>query len=45
MQHFLDPRDLSKLGEEYEPDELPSVEVCKFGYYPDISVLQPGDLI
>jgi hypothetical protein len=45
MQHFLDPRDLSKLGTEYEPDEIPSVAVCRFGYYPDISLLLPGDLI
>jgi hypothetical protein len=45
MQHFLDPRDLGNPGREYEPDEIPSVDVCRFGFYPDISALQPGDLI
>lgn len=45
MQHFLDPRDLSNPGREFEPDEIPSIDVCRFGFYPDISVLQLGDLI
>lgn len=42
--HYLDPRKDKSNCREWTPITLPP-EVREFGYYPDLSLLWPGDLI
>ena len=46
-QTFLDPRetDESESAADWIPDGPLPPELRRFGYYPDITLLQPGDLI